>query len=256
MEKILRETVNKILNAFGFEIHRKHDRREIKRNLADVLDHVLRLGYNPQTVIDVGVAKGTFVLYETFPNATHLLIEPLKEFEDALKDISCKYNAEYVIAAASSKLGTIVINVHIEELHGSSIYNESEGSHLDGIPREVPAVTIDDLCREKNLIGPYLIKVDVQGAELEVLNGATRILGDTELIVLEVSLFQLLENAPQFYDIVSYMKEHGFVAYDIFGTKNRPFDNSLAQIDMAFVKENGLFRKHHIWYGSATHTLS
>lgn len=190
--------------------------------------------------------KSSTELYEKFPDATHLLIEPLIEFEGALRDISRKYKAEYVIAAASDKPGTIIINVH-PDLTGSSVFKVVEDNHVYGIPREVPAVTIDDLCNERNLRGPYLIKADVQGAELKVLDGARKVLEDTELVILEVSLFQFFKGGPQFYDVVSYMKDHGFVVYDIFNCTIRPFDGALAHIDIVFVKENGRFRKNHCY---------
>ena len=243
MKKFLKKMVKKAFNACGLEIHR---RQTIRRTLSEVLVHLSRLDFKPRTVIDVGVAFGTFELYERFPDAIHLLVEPLKEWEGVLKDISRKYRAEYVIAAASDKPGTIVMNVH-PDLSSSSIFKEREGSHVDGIPREIPVVTIDDLCSQRNLPGPYLIKVDVQGAELQVLDGASKVLEHTEVIILEVSLFQFFEKGPQFYDVVSYMKNRGFVVYDIYGSHTRPLDGALAQVDMVFVKEHGPFRKEHFY---------
>ena len=242
-KKVVKKTFSalgfKIQRAFGFEIHRQ------ERSLAGVIDHVSRLGFRPQTVIDAGVANGTFELYG-FRNANYLLIEPLEEFEEALKDISRKHKAEYVIAAASDRPGTIVINIH-PDLFSSSIFKEKEGSYVDGIPREVPAVTIDDLCNERNLRGSYVIKADVQGAELAVLDGARETLKDTELVILEAQLFQFIIDGPQFYDVVCYMKDSGFVVYDIFDPVYRPLDGAMSQVDMVFVKENGQFRKHHIY---------
>jgi hypothetical protein len=43
------------------------------------------------------------------------------------------------------------------------------------------------------------------------------------------------------------MKGLGFVVYDIFGEQFRPLDGALGQIDMAFVKENGIFRTDHAY---------
>lgn len=243
MKQFLKEVVKKIFNVCGLEIHRGGAKRT---TMNEVLTHASRLGFRPQTVIDVGVAYGTFDLYEKFPNANLLLIEPLGEFEGVLKDISHNYKAEYVIAAAGDKPGTTTINVH-HDLAGTTMFKESDGSYVDGIAGEVPVITIDGLCNERSLKGPYLIKVDVQGAELIVLNGARKVLRDTKLVILEVSLFQFYVNGPQLYDVVSYMKDRGFVVYDIFGGSYRPLDGALAQIDMVFVKENGQFRKYHFY---------
>jgi FkbM family methyltransferase len=116
-----------------------------RTTFTEILDHVVRMGFRPSVVIDVGVAYGTFDLYEKFPNSKFLLIEPIKEWEVVLKEISRKYGAKYVLAAAGAKPGKIVINVH-SDLSASSIFQEVEGSHVDGIPREVRVVTLDDLC--------------------------------------------------------------------------------------------------------------
>ena len=85
----------------------------------------------------------------------------------------------------------------------------------------------------------------MQGAELKVLDGAKKVLEDTELVILEASLFQFYKDGPQFYDVITYMKERGFVVYDFCNGHNRPFDGALAQIDVVFVKENGPFRRYH-----------
>jgi FkbM family methyltransferase len=208
------------------------------------MDHLLRLNFRPQTIVDVGIAYGTPGLYGKFKGVKYLLVEPLHEYKGILTKICSEYDAEYVIAAASSRPGKITLNVH-PDLSGSSLYNETEGNHVDGTPREVLAVTIDGLCREKKLNGPYIVKIDVQGAELDVLAGASQVLLETEIIILEVSLFQFFKNGPQFYDVVNFMKKQGFVVYDIFGGHNRLLDNALGQIDIVFTKENGFFRKSH-----------
>jgi FkbM family methyltransferase len=239
-------TIKQIFRAAGVEVTKRSGRR---RTQAAVIEHVIDLGFKPQTVIDVGVGNGTPELYGVFPGATHLLVEPLQEFEDGIKEICKRYQATYEIAAAGATPGKTTINVYPSDMQGSSIYGEAKGEHPDGSARTVPVVTLDQLCAQKGLAGPYLVKVDAQGAELDVLNGASKTLADTELVLLEVSFFEFFVNGPQFYDVVHYMKERGFVAYDIVDGHNRPLDGALAQVDIAFVKENGMFRKNHSYLG-------
>ena len=140
-----------------------------RHTLRGTLEQAKKLGFNPQTAIDVGAAMGTYELYETFPKARHILIEPLEEFIPHLKNLTSRFaNLDYIIAAATRKAGTATINVH-NDLVGSSLYLECEDSNVNGVPRRVHAITLDQLCSERKLSGPYLIKVDVQGAELDVL---------------------------------------------------------------------------------------
>lgn len=211
--------------------------------MAEALAHLRSLGLEPRTVIDVGVGYGTPPLYEAFRGAKLLLIEPLEEFRSVLEDAARRFEADFVLAAAGERSGRITINVH-PYLEGSSLLTERDDT--GGITaRDVDQVTIDDAVRERGLDGPFLVKVDVQGAELEVLRGASRTLDSTDVVLLEVSLFQFVEGGPQLHDVVEFMRERGFVAYDIFGGHTRPLDGALAQIDMAFVREDGRFRQNH-----------
>lgn len=217
-----------------------------RKTLKEVLFHIKGLGFKPSTIIDVGVAYGTPGLYGVFDDVKYLLVDPLGEYETVMQDICSKYSGEYVVAAAGDTSGSITLNVH-PDLSGSSFFKESEGSHVDGEPREVSVITLDDLIKEKQTKGPYILKVDTQGAELKVLSGASEVLKQSELVLLEVFLFQFYKSIPLFHDVISFMKERGFVAYDIFGGHNRLFDNALAQVDIAFVKEKGFFRKNNFF---------
>ena len=209
----------------------------LRNTMSGSLMTAKNLGYEPKTVIDVGAALGTFNLYETFPDARHLLIEPIAENEPYLAKI-CRHlkSAEYIIAAATKQSGVFTLNISPDMVHSSI----SEGVNADNrnpYLRNIPAITLDEICREKKLSGPYLIKVDVDGLELDVLMGATQILQQTEYVIVEVCLF------AQMYDIVHFMKSQGFVAYDIVDLGYRPTDAALWQVDMVFVKESGQFRK-------------
>jgi FkbM family methyltransferase len=238
--------VVRLFNAVGLDIRRRRPPTPARASMAGGLAQLARLGFKPQTVIDVGVAYQTSELYEAFRDATILLIEPLAEFEPFLRKICATYNAQYVLAAAGETSGTAVLNVRADKV-GSSLLKEPEGVAVDSSPRTVPVITIDEVCLERNLRGPFLIKVDVQGAELQVLAGATRTLNETEAIILEVSLFGFWRDSPQFYDVIARMKQHGFVPYDFCGFLYRPIDNALAQVDMVFARENGLLRRTYLF---------
>jgi FkbM family methyltransferase len=245
MKRHLKKLINVTLEPFGLEIYRKtiHSRTSLRGSL----EHAKNLGFYPSAIIDVGAATGTWDLYETFPKSRKILIEPLEEFEPHLNNVTNKYpNSEYIIAAANKESGNVTINVH-PDLVGSSLYLENEDSNVNGSPRIVAAITLDKICRERKLNGPFLIKVDVQGAELDVLMGASHILGNTEYVVLEVSFFQFFTGGPQISDVIIFMKERGFVVYEIFDYQYRLLDGSMSQVDIAFVKESGQFREFHFY---------
>jgi len=242
-----KEIITRLFAMLGLEIRRKGSVQQ--RSFVDALKHARDLGLSPATTLDIGAAYGTFTskCYDVFPQSRYILVEPLKEYQRYLEEV-CRAipNAEHFLAAAGANRGEITINVH-PDLVGSSMYLEREVSDVNGTPRTVATETLDHVCEDLQASGPYLIKIDVQGAELEVLSGARRILNDTEYLILEVSLFEFFEAGPQLHDVVQYMKSCGFSVYDIFGLQYRPLDKALSQVDMAFVRDNGQFRKHHFY---------
>lgn len=215
-------------------------------SMKQALIHLFQLDYTPDIIIDVGTANGTYPLLDVYPSARYLWIEPLIEFEKDLIKLTSRYDGKYLISAAGKSNGSITLNVH-DDLLGSSTLEEVDGKEVDGFPREIQLVTLDSLIDDYNLRGSVLLKIDVQGAELDVLDGAQELLNYCEVIILEVSFFKFQKNCPEFFDVINYMKNLSFVVYDIFDVNNRPLDNARGQIDVLFVKENSNFRKSHNW---------
>jgi FkbM family methyltransferase len=198
-------------------------------------------------VIDVGAAHGDFTrtTAAVFPDAAYHLIEPLKEYDPFLRDIRegpSKTTVHQI--AATEKSGEIVLNVH-PDLVGSSIFREAEGPGVDGVARTVPAITLDELARDHRLASPFLIKADVQGAELRVLEGAREILPATALVILEVSFQPFFDGGPEHARVISFMESQGFVVYDVLGLSRRPLDGALAQADLVFARHDGPLRADH-----------
>ena len=199
---------------------------------------IRQAGFRPTTVIDVGAALGTFDLYEVFPESHHFLIEPVVENEPYLKNICHKLaKADYIIAAAVEKPGEVSLGVNPSLIHSS--VSDSTESVSNGVNlRKITGITLDQICCERGYSGPYLVKIDVDGRELEVLAGALRILEETEYAIIEVSLV-----GSKMYDVINVMRRSGFVPYDIVDLAWRPSDAMLWQVDMAFVKDKGRFRQ-------------
>ena len=256
MAKSMKKLIRSFFNSMGYDVIHYQNPTPTPQNefawdprprqtMAEAYWQIKGLGFEPATIIDIGVANGTPELYEPFPGAYLALVEPLVEFKSALEGILNGRHGEYLSAAAGSKDGEIEFHVHMDHLDGSSIYFEETGPATDGISRVVRLIRVDDWVLARGFSAPFLIKIDVQGAELDVLAGCQHILNETEVITLEVSLFKMMNNAPEFYDVVHFMKGLGFVVYDLVPGWARPLDRALGQVDMMFVREHGRFRQNH-----------
>lgn len=246
----MKSIIKKAIDSLGYEIKKKNvrDMFAIRQSFDDALLHLKAIGYSPDLIIDVGAADGTPPLQKSFPESRFFWIEPLKEFEAALKNLQQTYKGDYAITAVGSKEGNFVLHVH-KDLHGSTIFHEIDGEAVDGVPREIPVTTLNKLgaTHSWKQYNKILLKADVQGFELEVLEGAKEILPLVDVVILEVSFFRFLKDAPEFYDVITYMKNIGYVVYDMVSGINRPLDYALGQKDLIFVKENGFFRQSHGW---------
>jgi len=246
----MKSIFKRVIDSLGYEIRKKGvvDIFSIRQSFLDAMKNIRLKGYTPDLIIDVGAADGTPPLQSVFQGSTFFWIEPLKEFENDLRGLQQKYQGNYVISAVGSTEGAFILNVH-KDFHGSTMLKETDGEVADGTPREIPVTTLNKLYKvnEWGRFNKVLLKIDVQGFELEVLRGANEILKNVDVIILEVSLFRFLKDSPDFYDVVTYMKSIGYVVYDIVGGINRPLDYALGQKDLVFVKEDGFFRRNHGW---------
>lgn len=215
------------------------------------LEDVRARGFRPRFVLDVGanVGRWTRMAKGVFPDARFLLIEPqgyLRAHLDplcaALPDVS------WVEVGVGRAPGSLTQTIFPELPGASSFLPLAEGTPPRvSETREVRIVTIDSLLEERHLPAPDLVKMDIQGFELEALRGAEGIFGHTELLVVEVSLVASMVGAPLASEVVGFMRERGYEIYDLPGYFRRPLDGALGQVDIAFAKAAGLLRKSPRW---------
>ncbi|AFY80053.1 FkbM family methyltransferase [Oscillatoria acuminata] len=87
---------------------------------------------------------------------------------------------------------------------------------------EIETTTLDSFCELADIQEVDFLQVDVQGADLDVLEGASRVLKTTVLAVqVEVEFSPLYLNQPLFADVDSYLRKEGFTLFDL-ATSYRP----------------------------------
>ena len=244
---MLGRLANTVLGCIGLELRPKTAAISVRTSHLAILHNARRNGLEVSTVIDVGAALGDFSrdAAQVFPGKDFLLIEPLDAYglslERTINELDGR--ATWVKAIASTAPGGTILNVH-DDLVGSSTLKETEHG-VDGTPRPVAAIKIDDEVSSRNLPPPYLLKIDVQGSELVALGGAGKVLDETAFVLLEVSFLDFFQGGASITDVIAYMAAHDFVPYDLTSPLYRPLDGALAQIDVCFAKKSGVLRRNH-----------
>ena len=236
VRQLLVRVPRKLAAVAGFDLVRRDE---------SALSRLASAGVRPRSVIDVGAALGDWsrACAEVFPEARYLLVEPLEDFRPCLDALGF---GEVVEAAVADAPGERTIHVH-PDLVGSSLLREREGEHVDGVPRRVKVETVDDLVRERSLEPPFLLKIDVQGAEREVIAGAAETLPQAAAVITEVSFFDFYEGGTAFGELLETMAAASFVVYDIGNLARRPLDGALSQADVLFVPAASPVRSRHIY---------
>lgn len=81
---------------------------------------------------------------------------------------------------------------------------------------EIETTTLEHALRASNLPRPDFLKVDVEGAELDVLRGAESLLGPDGLIGIEAELrFMPANEAPLFFEACEYLAKRGYMVFNI-----------------------------------------
>jgi len=82
---------------------------------------------------------------------------------------------------------------------------------------------------------------------VEILKGGLNTLKAAQFVLLEVSLLNIYNNCPLVDEVMAFMKQQGFVLYDICSLLRRPYDNALNQCDFLFIKTDAALRSSTRW---------
>lgn len=98
---------------------------------------------------------------------------------------------------------------------GNSIYKEIAFDDGKFFPEEnyllKKMYTLDTIVKQNNFPFPELIKIDVQGAEMDILKGSTECLKEAKYLIIELAHVKYNRGAPLAEDTISYLEEKGWI---------------------------------------------
>jgi FkbM family methyltransferase len=206
------------------------------------LRHMASLGFRPETIVDVGAADGAWsrLAAAVWPDAQVFAFEPNRRNERKLEEAQRELpHFAYQLSLVGATPGRVA---YADRGTQTSLYSEAKGTE------DAEMVTLD-ACFEGGLFPqPQLLKLDVQGYELQVLEGGQRVLSGCEAVLAEVSFFHFHPDMPVADDVIAYLKDRGFVVYDTMGLLRLPKDDALAQMDLMFLRADHRLRGPRTWW--------
>ena len=218
-------------------------RKAQKLSHRNALGRLRSLGFAPAVIYDVGAYRGgwTGVAAEVFPSAQFVLFEANADHADVL----ARSGHRHVIAALGRDDGVRPFHLpRSGDVTGASLYMEKTAHYAASNlqVREVATGRLDTLVRRDSLPPPDLIKIDVQGAELDVLAGAPETLRNASALIVEVSLVDYNIGAPLIAGVMAAIDREGFKCVDLCEVHRTP-ENFVLQLDVLLARP-ALFAKY------------
>jgi FkbM family methyltransferase len=182
------------------------------------------LTIQPRVIYDIGacVLHWTNEAKRIWPGADYIVFEAMPETEFLYREQNLKYH----IGVLSDKTGkTVEFYQNTYHPGGNSYYRENPKVNPDALDyfneshkKTYTTVSLDAVVNLKQFPKPDLIKMDVQGAELDVLLGATETLKHCNHVILELQSVEYNQGAPLGHLVIEYMQSIGFICQGMFST--------------------------------------
>lgn len=172
-------------------------------------EYLKTMNINPKVVYDIGacVLHWTRKAKEVWPAAQYFLFDANEQVEPIMKASGDPYWIDLLTDVDGKEL---TFYKKTDNLGGNSYYKENTGhySESDGVP--TVGWTLDSIASRNQWPLPDLIKIDVQGAEMDILKGATKCLTHCTDIILEAQHVDYNAGAPKDVDVFKFMESIGY----------------------------------------------
>ena len=244
-----KELLNKYCRKFGFEIHgtgfiQSAQKTSFKEDAFAVQKALL--GNKCSIIFDIGANRGqvTAKYIALFPAAKVYAFEPFPASIEIFKE---KFGGNGKVFSFQKAIGEkpgnrkffVNRNVDTNSLLKPQKMGLSSDGQVDNVSTmEVDVWTIEDFCSNNSIDHIDILKMDIQGGELDALKGATGLLKDKKikLIYSETYFKKQYEDQPLFHDISTYLEEYGYELKDLYNPIYGK--GSLAWCDVIFLPRN------------------
>lgn len=208
---------------------------------------IRRMDVSSPIIVDGGARVGnvTKKYLELFPNAHVHAFEPEP---GGFATISSEFSKDSRVTVVNEALGSSAGNAPFfvggqrEEM--SSLLPRAAGKRyyrhdLTELPGGVQVTTLDNYFYRKP--SPHIIKLDLQGGELDALSGSRNILlrlRNPLMLYLEVLFVELYQQNPLLLDVWSFLLDRDYTLFDIYNLSRSKVNRRLKVADVLFVNRD------------------
>ena len=241
---LIKQCLKKLIERKGFQIVRSDQHAPFN------FLNIRALGIN--RVLDVGANAGQFAsrIHRIIPTAFIDSFEPLPdvypELERTFSDLNIPGRCHNFALGEHDE--NLTINLHVNHSPSSSILpattflESSDSRTVETKKQDIQVKRLDSIFANLDLPpqSNFLIKMDVQGFEKNVVLGGLETFAKATAVLTEVNLEPLYDGQPSFDEMHALMSKLGFSYAGNFDQSQDP-DGKVVAIDTFYIKSNPLF---------------
>jgi FkbM family methyltransferase len=192
-------------------------------------------GFKPNLIFDIGANHGgyTRTAIKFFPSAKYVLVEPQAHLKSYVQDLIDGGTEIRWITGGAGPDNCVKPFLVSHRDDSSSFVFDPDKEDKSKI-RELEIKTLNEIAKSEGRV-PDLVKIDAEGLDLEILDGASDLIGKTDIFLLEGSFSREYNNSS--LEVIRKMNSMGYDMVDITDLNYSPKFNVLWTMEMVFLRK-------------------
>lgn len=245
----IKNKLNKLLKPLNVQVHglgylQSLAKGDFKKNEFDFFKQTF--GDKPLVIYDVGANRGATIIkfIDSFPSSQIIAFEPIVSLCEEMKILfNDNFNVKIENVGIADINGELIFYVNKSIDTSSFLPSQKTGLNSDDQVKnvaqiKVPVKTITESYNEEKIEQIHILKLDIQGSELNALKGAVKLLTEKKIdcIYTEAYFIKQYVDQPLFGDIILYLSNYGYQLQDIYNPIYGK--GKLAWCDAVFIRDN------------------
>ena len=234
----MKNLIQSLFGKLGYRITKLDSVWKPEYGLDSFFPLLKNLGFSPRHILDVGANHGhwTRTAIRYFPQSQYTLVEPQDQLKTDIQDLlAAGHKINWINAGAGDTPGTFPFTISHRD-DSSTFAIDPDQARLAGRPQVMlPIRTLNEIVSSSGFPVPEMVKIDAEGLDLQVLAGASDLLGVTDIFLIEACICS--NDGPNTAAaVIHFMTNSGYRLIDITDLNRSPTHHVLWLAEFAFLR--------------------
>jgi FkbM family methyltransferase len=217
---------------------RKRAKKAAQQQLTNIYALLWHMQYEPRHVVDIGANHGGWSrkILAAFPDVRLSLFEPQKDLAPHLADLEAKPTIRIQYVGIGDQDTTAAFTIHDRDDSSSFSYTSDQAKQSGFRQIQIEVLKLDTALKGSDFPPPDVIKIDAEGLDLAVLDGAGETMQSAQIVFIEAAISN--PNYPNTLQrVIVRMDELGFRIWDFTDLNRVPGSGILWLVEAVFVRK-------------------